>query len=796
LVFVDGMDGARRVQDHGRRSACIAQLLAYLPAADQAQALAAGIDDGAWVPALASAADAARYGMPPFFIPTGKWLAARPHFGPNPSDSFWSNFTGARADSRATRFAGPLPRVEPKFTLAAPTTAKNMYRVLRAMQAGKPVLLEGSPGVGKTSLVLALASATGHAIERINLSEQTDIMDLFGSDLPVEGRVGEFAWRDGPLLKAMKLGQWVVLDELNLASQSVLEGLNACLDHRGEVYIPELNRRFQCSSLGFRLFACQNPLHQGGGRKGLPSSFLNRFTLVHVGSLDDADLSAIVLQAYPRVPATLVTSMVEFRRSVHALSGNRPASGNEPNLRDLFRWCELLLAEQEPGRLNPRVYAEAVFGRFRPSASDAKMAAWQALIQQLPVEEEPLPTPTTTAAAQSREPVLLSAAVHRREAEAAQHRLLEPACTLCVSTEAVCLGRVTLRKSMLPRAAASGHTSWAELGAEATILPSMAAPLEQIASAVAMGWMVNVVGAQGSGKTALVKALAALTQNDLTVFNMNSSVDTMELLGGFEQVDLAQERSRLVQSAEEAMLAGTRVLLAAAEVNADARSQRLAALQTLLGHWHGFVQGNGMRSEHPSNEHTPLDLAALRHVQQVLATTCAEAALDPDLATEHAMAHHALTALEEATAAWEGRGSASAVGAFEWRDGPLLRALKEGRWLLVDNVNFCSPAVLDRLNGLLEPGVELILSERGVVDGKVSRAPLLHAEACPSRQGWAAAALGNAPPAPGSGVDCHCATPCEFSALLYHGPALWAPLAGDEVTLAAPGCTCCWWQPC
>ncbi len=39
--------------------------------------------------------------------------------------------------------------------------------------------------------------------------------DLFGADLPVEGgRGGEFAWRDGPFLKALKAGQWVVLDEV------------------------------------------------------------------------------------------------------------------------------------------------------------------------------------------------------------------------------------------------------------------------------------------------------------------------------------------------------------------------------------------------------------------------------------------------------------------------------------------------------------------------------------------------------------------------------------------------------
>ena len=64
------------------------------------------------------------------------------------------------------------------FNLDAPTTAANAMRVIRAMQVKKPILLEGSPGVGKTSLITALASATGNPLVRINLSEQTDLVDL------------------------------------------------------------------------------------------------------------------------------------------------------------------------------------------------------------------------------------------------------------------------------------------------------------------------------------------------------------------------------------------------------------------------------------------------------------------------------------------------------------------------------------------------------------------------------------------------------------------------------------------
>jgi midasin len=92
---------------------------------------------------------------------------------------------------------------EVKYSMQGPTTSRNLLRLLRALQIRKPLLLEGSPGVGKTSIVEALAAATGHRVVRINLSEQTDMMDLLGSDMPIEGgKAGQFAWSDGVLLQA------------------------------------------------------------------------------------------------------------------------------------------------------------------------------------------------------------------------------------------------------------------------------------------------------------------------------------------------------------------------------------------------------------------------------------------------------------------------------------------------------------------------------------------------------------------------------------------------------------------
>ena len=41
---------------------------------------------------------------------------------------------------------------------------------------------------------------------RINLSEQTDMMDLLGLDLPVQGaKGGVFSWCDGVFLQALKV---------------------------------------------------------------------------------------------------------------------------------------------------------------------------------------------------------------------------------------------------------------------------------------------------------------------------------------------------------------------------------------------------------------------------------------------------------------------------------------------------------------------------------------------------------------------------------------------------------------
>ncbi|KAK6125035.1 hypothetical protein DH2020_041213 [Rehmannia glutinosa] len=228
----------------------------------------------------------------------------------------FANWFSCLRDPSGSRFG--IDCIDAEGFNSWPLPLANTLRVLRAMQLNRPasslifkVFMLASfagrkSGVGKTSLIAALGRFSGHTV--------TDIMDLLGSDLPVESDEGiQFAWSDGILLQALKKGSWVLLDELNLAPQSVLEGLNAILDHRAEVFIPELGRSFKCPT-SFRVFACQNPSYQGGGRKGLPKSFLNRFTKVYVDELVDEDYISICSSLFPSIERSLLLKLVVFNK--------------------------------------------------------------------------------------------------------------------------------------------------------------------------------------------------------------------------------------------------------------------------------------------------------------------------------------------------------------------------------------------------------------------------------------------------------------------------------------------------
>jgi hypothetical protein len=74
----------------------------------------------------------------------------------------------------------------------------------------------------------------------------------------------------------------------------------------------------------------------------------------------------------------------------------------------------------------------------------------------------------------------------------------------------------------------------------------------------------------------------------------------------------------------------------------------------------------------------------------------------------------------------------SADGSFTFKEGPLLRAVKHGHWLLIDELDLAEPAVLSTLCPLLEGCSTLMVPGECCADCQQHLAPALVENAFPS----------------------------------------------------------------
>ncbi|KAI4291432.1 midasin [Pancytospora philotis] len=183
--------------------------------------------------------------------------------------------------------AAPVP-----FLYSARTVARNLQRIIRGLTLGKGLLLEGEPGVGKTTIVQSIARALGIPVLRINLSEHTEMSDLVGAYLPVGSTI---RFVESEMVEHIRKGYWVILDEINLCTQSVIEGLNSLLDYRRMLIVNDEPVPVHEST---RIFGTMNPVNALNGRKQLPKSFLDRFVIVKMAEYSAQDVREILSARY------------------------------------------------------------------------------------------------------------------------------------------------------------------------------------------------------------------------------------------------------------------------------------------------------------------------------------------------------------------------------------------------------------------------------------------------------------------------------------------------------------------
>jgi len=142
-----------------------------------------------------------------------------------------------------------------------------------AFEKGLFVLIIGPKGTGKTSLVMEYAIQKSKKLESINFSLRTRESHLIGSKSLLEGNIG---FDEGVLIKSMKEGSILYLDELNAAEADVLLRLDEALDDRRQIILKESDGQVIKADDSWFTIATINPLTHVG-TKELPPQLLSRF---------------------------------------------------------------------------------------------------------------------------------------------------------------------------------------------------------------------------------------------------------------------------------------------------------------------------------------------------------------------------------------------------------------------------------------------------------------------------------------------------------------------------------------
>ncbi|HNN98592.1 MAG TPA: MoxR family ATPase [Pseudomonadota bacterium] len=155
------------------------------------------------------------------------------------------------------------------------------------------VLLEGVPGVAKTTLVKAFAQVLGCQFRRIQFTPDLLPSDITGTYI-LDPASKDFVLREGPIFAQIILG-----DEINRAPPKTQSALLEAMQE-GQVTLEGQTRPLPQP---FMVLATQNPIEHEGTYP-LPEAQLDRFLLKLSVGYPDAAAEKNMLRAYARPPAT------------------------------------------------------------------------------------------------------------------------------------------------------------------------------------------------------------------------------------------------------------------------------------------------------------------------------------------------------------------------------------------------------------------------------------------------------------------------------------------------------------
>jgi len=379
-----------------------------------------------------------------------------------------------------------------------------------------------------------------------------------------------------------------------------------------------------------------------------------------VDALLENDLKLILAAQFPQLPINLLDNMVQFNSRLASEAGvvwGYAGSPWEMNLRDITRWCETTIeaARGNEQYLNPGNSVELIYVN-RMRTSEDRQKVYDIYLEIFLSEKYPLP------------PKQLS---------------------IYITADKLYVDDVTLSRQNC-----SVHEDHHLL-----LLRDQKMTLKNLMQCVKMNWMSILIGASGCGKSNVVRLLAVLTGQKLKSIGMNSAMDTTEILGAFEQTDYNRHLEQLFKRVTSLVISSLRTKL-------------IEKLEQVIELHKNLTQVQRLFDENVTSKTMDVQINFfLNKITKLLELVSEMKIWEPCYKSELLDIESKLKKLSDLV---KQDNCLNAGGKFEWIDSVLVKCLQDGTWLLIDQVNLCSPAVLDRLNGLLEPNGVLTIGERGV----------------------------------------------------------------------------------